>query len=74
MTMRTAGSLALLFIALGMSLSGCKSRSAREEAMTDPAVVYERGHRALMNGDYPMAVRVYEALMARYPFAAETRD
>jgi outer membrane protein assembly factor BamD len=74
MTMRTAGSLALLFIALGMAVTGCKSRSAREEAMTDPAVVYERGHRALMNGDYPLAVRVYEALMARYPFAAETRQ
>ncbi len=31
-------------------------------------------HRALMQGDYPLAIRVYEALMARYPFAAETRQ
>ena len=42
--------------------------------MTDPAVVYERAHRALMQGDYPLAIRIYEALMARYPFAAETRQ
>ena len=71
--MRTAGSLALLFIALGMALTGCKSRS-REEIMTDPALVYERGHKAIMQGDYPLAIRIYEALMARYPFAAETRQ
>lgn len=71
--MRTAGSLALLFIALGMSLTGCKTRS-REEIMTDPALVYERGHKAILQGDYPLAIRVYEALMARYPFAAETRQ
>ena len=72
-SMRTAGTLALLFIVLGMTLSGCKTRS-REEIMTDPALVYERGHKALMQGDYPLAIKVYEALMARYPFAAETRQ
>jgi outer membrane protein assembly factor BamD len=71
--MRTAGSLALLIFAFTAALTGCKSRN-REEAMTDPAVVYERGHKALLQGDYPLAVRVYEALMARYPFAAETRQ
>jgi outer membrane protein assembly factor BamD len=42
--------------------------------MTDPAVVYERAKRALGQGDYPFAIRIYEALMARYPFAAETRQ
>ena len=72
-SMRTAGTLALLFIVLGTALSGCKTRS-REEIMTDPALVYERAHRALMQGDYPLAIKVYEALMARYPFAAETRQ
>jgi outer membrane protein assembly factor BamD len=42
--------------------------------MTDPALVYERANKALLQGDYPLAVRVYDALMARYPFAAETRQ
>ncbi len=73
MTMRTAGSLALIFIALGMALTGCKTRS-REEIMTDPALVYERAQKAMLQGDYALAIRVYEALMARYPFAAETRQ
>ena len=27
-----------------------------------------------MQGDYPLAIKIYEALMARYPFAAETRQ
>ena len=41
--------------------------------MTDPAVVYERAHKSSA-GDYPTAIRIYEALMARYPFAAESRQ
>jgi outer membrane protein assembly factor BamD len=72
-SMRTAGTLALLFIVLGMSLTACKTRS-REEIMTDPALVYERAHKALMGSDFPLAIKIYEALMARYPFAAETRQ
>jgi outer membrane protein assembly factor BamD len=56
-----------------MTLTGCKTRS-REEIMTDPALVYERAHKAITQGDYPLAIRIYEALMARYPFAAETRQ
>ena len=73
-SLRTAGLSALLSISLGLSLSACKSRDGAEGPMTDPAVVYERGHKALMGGDYPLAVKIYEALMARYPFAAETRQ
>ena len=72
--MRTAGSLALLIFALGLTLTGCKSRNGRDAPMTDPAVVYERAHRALIQADYPTAIKIYEALMARYPFAAESRQ
>jgi len=71
--MRTAGSLALLFIVLGTALTGCKTRT-REEIMTDPALVYERAQKAMRQSDYPLAIKIYEALMARYPFAAETRQ
>jgi outer membrane protein assembly factor BamD len=72
--LRTAGLLALLLVSLGSALTGCKTREGREGPMTDPAVVYERAQRALRQGDYPLAIRIYEALMARYPFAAETRQ
>jgi len=61
-------------MSLGLGLSGCKTREGREGPMTDPQVVYQRAHKAIMQGDYPTAIRIYEALMARYPFAAETRQ
>jgi outer membrane protein assembly factor BamD len=64
----------LLPVVLGLTLTGCKNRDGAEGPMTDPHIVYDRGHRALLQGDYPLAIRVYEALMARYPFAAETRQ
>jgi outer membrane protein assembly factor BamD len=77
--LRSAGPRALLFMSLlpallGLTLSGCKSRDGAEGPMTDPQVVYERAHKALLQGDFPLAIRIYEALMARYPFAAETRQ
>jgi len=81
--LRSAGSRALLFMSLaaaaltlGTGLSGCKSREAErdEKAMSDPEQVYDRAHHALLQGDYPLAIKIYEALMARYPFAAETRQ
>jgi outer membrane protein assembly factor BamD len=77
--LRSAGPRALLFmsiviVALGLSLTGCKTRDGRDGPMTDPQVVYQRAHRAIIQGDYPLAIRIYEALMARYPFAAETRQ
>jgi outer membrane protein assembly factor BamD len=55
-------------------LPGCNTREGKEGKMTDPAVVYERAHRAMIQADYPTAIKIYEALMARYPFAAETRQ
>ncbi len=78
-SLRTAGSLALLIMSLipavlGLGLSGCKTRDGAEGPMTDPAVVYQRAHKALLRGRLPLAIRIYEALMARYPFAAETRQ
>jgi outer membrane protein assembly factor BamD len=71
--LRTAGFLAMLIV-FGSTLTGCKTREGREGPMTDPEVVYERARRAVLQGDYPFAIRVYEALMARYPFAEETRQ
>ena len=73
-SLRTAGLLALLIITLGTAVTGCKSREGRDGPMTDPAQVYQRAKRAINQGDFPFAIRVYEALMARYPFAEESRQ
>jgi outer membrane protein assembly factor BamD (BamD/ComL family) len=78
--LRSAGLLALLFMSLGLALTGCKSRDGRDGPMTDPQVVYQRAHKAILQGDYPLAIRIYEALMARSrpsmpptPSSAKTR-
>ena len=73
-SMRTAGLLALIVITLGTAVTGCKSREGRDGPMTDPAQVYQRAKRASNQGDFPFAIRIYEALMARYPFAEESRQ
>jgi outer membrane protein assembly factor BamD len=73
-SLRTAGVLAITLVLLGTFLTGCKTREGREGPMTDPQVVYQRAKRALSQGDYPFAIRIYEALMARYPFAEESRQ
>src|SRR5688500_5978780 len=72
--LRSAGPLAFLFMSLALALTGCKTRDGRDGPMTDPQVVYQRAHKAIQQSDYPFAIRVYEALMARYPFAEETRQ
>ncbi len=72
---RSAGLLALFIGFLVIGVSGCRnSPEERDGPMSDPQVVYERAHRALNVGDYDFAIRVYEALVARYPFAEESRQ
>lgn len=66
--------MVLVLTTLSVSLTGCKNREGREGKMTDPQEVYQRARKALNGGDYPLAIKIYEALMARYPFAAETRQ
>ena len=41
---------------------------------TKSAARCERGQKALRAHDYAEAVRVYEALTARYPFSAQSRQ
>jgi outer membrane protein assembly factor BamD len=77
--LRSAGPKSLLLMVLALttlsvSLTGCKNREGREGKMTDPQEVYQRARKALNGGDFPLAIKIYEALMARYPFAAETRQ
>jgi len=67
-------SLAAAALCLGI-LSGCKSRAEKhEEILSDPQEVYQRAHHALLQGDYALAIKIYEALMARYPFVEQTRQ
>ena len=64
-----------LLLALALLLGGCASRrDDMDLARGGPALVYERARTALDNQDYENAIRIYEALVARFPFGAEARQ
>lgn len=60
-----------LMLAIGACASG---RDELDAARGGAGVVYERARKALDNQDYENAIRVYEALVARYPFGPEARQ
>jgi len=56
-------------------LASCASnREDLDLARGGAGVVYERARKSLDNQDYENAIRLYEALVARYPFGAEARQ
>jgi len=63
----------VLTVACLLLVSAC-GRQDRVAEQLVPEKLYERGHRALIAGDYRGAVRYYEALEARYPFSEYTRQ
>jgi outer membrane protein assembly factor BamD len=77
MSAYSAGLRGLLLIPL-MALvlvAGCQSnREQQRLAKLTPEALYQRGQKALRASDYPEAVKVYEALTARYPFTSQSRQ
>lgn len=65
----------LLLLGLIALLGACASnRDELDLARGGAAVVYDRARTALDNQDYDNAIRLYEALVARYPFVPEARQ
>jgi len=50
------------------------SSNPEKELQSDPAILYERAHRSLESQDFNTAIKIYEAMTARYPFAEESRQ
>ena len=76
MTFRTPSARALVLLLL-LPLSGCSLFGGKKEdpsVQGAPVVLYERARKSLDNQDFEAAIRVYEALVARYPFTAEARQ
>ena len=56
-------------------LSACRTnREAEDQARGGPVLVYERARKALDSQDFENAIRIYEALVARFPFVPEARQ
>lgn len=64
----------MLAIALCCLLSaGCHTNRRKQKEPT-PQVLYDQAHRHMIDYDYKGAVKLYEALVARYPFTDQARQ
>ncbi|MCS6947158.1 MAG: outer membrane protein assembly factor BamD [Steroidobacteraceae bacterium] len=66
----------LLVLSAALAVAACsRFRDGRSDEMQSaPEQLYERAARDLANSDYDNAIRLYEALVARYPFTNEARQ
>ena len=65
---------AAIVLVSAVTLSGCKTWGDNAIEQGAPEQLYERGNNMLGSGDFNGAVRVYEALEARYPFSQQARQ
>jgi outer membrane protein assembly factor BamD len=65
--------LALCAAALGAA--GCHRGINKEDArLSNPEAIYTRAHKELGDSNYEQAIKLYEALEARYPFSDAARQ
>jgi outer membrane protein assembly factor BamD len=62
--------LCLILCALG----GCRTHRERDLARSDPEKLYQQAHKALRGYDFNNAIKMYEALTARFPFTDQARQ
>jgi len=55
-----------------VAVGGCKT--GRDDTLGAPEQIYSRAESMMRSGDYRNAVRLYEALEARYPFTDQARQ
>jgi outer membrane protein assembly factor BamD len=67
------GGLLALFIAL-LALAGCSSSRERTLQRQGPEALYKQATSALRSYDFNTAIKIYEALTARFPFTNEARQ
>lgn len=73
LTSLTRGGVIALCLAL-LALSGCRTNREAELKKTGPDILYERAKKNLDGYDFQNAIRLYEALTARFPFTEQARQ
>ena len=66
--------LLIAFAACGLALLAACSKDAGRLTRLAPDTLYERASKAMTASDYGEAIRLYEALTARYPFTDQARQ
>lgn len=64
----------IVFLVALATLAGCKSSPDRDFSKQSPQALYERARKAMKSQDFNNAIRIYEGMTARYPFAEESRQ
>ena len=65
----------LALCAASLGSAGCHRGLGKDDArMSNPEMIYERAHKELGNSNYETAIKLYEALEARYPFSDSARQ
>lgn len=64
--------LALFFAFL--ALGGCRTSPERDAQQGTPEMLYKRARQSLNSYDFNTAIKIYEALAARYPFTEQARQ
>jgi outer membrane protein assembly factor BamD len=55
-------------------LTGCESSRERKLLNSNPAAIYKVAHERMETGDYKSAIKLMEALTARFPFTEQARQ
>src|SRR5205814_2171733 len=67
------GSVIALCIVV-LAVAGCRTHREREEKKPTPDLLYKRARHDLDSNDFNAAIKIYEQLTARFPFADEARQ
>ena len=67
------GSVVALCIVL-LAVAGCRTHREREDKKATPDSLYKKAHKDLRSNDFNGAIKIYEQLTARFPFADEARQ
>jgi outer membrane protein assembly factor BamD len=69
-----ARGLILALCITSVLLTGCESSRERKLLNSNPAAIYKVAHERMEDGDYKSAIKLMEALTARFPFTEQARQ
>ena len=69
-----AGGLLITLCITSVLLTGCESSRERKLLNSNPASIYKVAHDRMESGDYKSAIKLMEALTARFPFTEQARQ
>ncbi|MGB6452421.1 MAG: outer membrane protein assembly factor BamD [Steroidobacteraceae bacterium] len=68
-----ARSMALVLCLFCFATTGCHT-AAKKKMQANPDLLYKAAHREMVNYNYKGAIKLYEALTARFPFTDQARQ